>query len=146
MYTDALLQFSSAQPIIGSASVLSTNTVDMLQNGNLGSGKPVDVLFQVNTALTGLTALEMQVITANDAALSSGVAVIGSTGAIPVASLTAGARFIAGVNPNCASNGARYIGARFVPTGTSTGGTVSAVIGDAVQDGAKTYASSMQVL
>lgn len=144
MITDALNQLSSAQTVTGSSPVLSTNTIDQLVPRDLGEGQGVSVMFQVGTAFAGLTALEMQAITADDAALSSNVKVIGSTGAIPVASLAAGARFIARVNPTN-NKGQRYVGARYVPTGTGSAGTLSAVICDIQSADAKQVASGFTV-
>jgi hypothetical protein len=72
--------------------------------------------------------------------------VIGTTGAIAVASLTAGARFACAINPRLASKGQRYIGARYVTVGATTAHTVFADIGIEIQDGAKFYANGFAVL
>ena len=131
---DAATQFSNAQTVTGASAILSTNTLDALQNRDLGGGGSFPVLFQVGTAFAGLTALEMQVITADDAGLTTNVTAIGSTGAIPLASLTTGARFYAGINSRPQQKGQRYIGCRYVPTGTGTAGSISAQIGGNVGD------------
>lgn len=134
------------QTVTGASSVLSTNTLDLLHNQDYGMGESPTVQFEVGTAFTGLTALEMQVITADDAALTTNVTVIGGTGAIPVASLTAGARFYVDVSGRPGNKGQRYVGARYIPTGTGTAGTISAAIVGDVQDSKKLYPSSYSVL
>lgn len=154
MYVDNNLMVSGSisgstvtgQTVTGASSVLSTNTIDLLQARDIGQGADTFGRFQVVTAFTGLTALEMQVIVADDAALSSNVTVIGTTGAIPVASLTAGARFACDINPRIASKGQRYLGTRYVPTGTGTAGALTADIGIEIQDGQKFYPSGFSVL
>ena len=155
MYCDNFLLVSGAisaagvvsgQTVTGASSVLSTNTVDLGQARDMGSGEDFYARAQVLTAFTGLTALEIQAIVADDAALSSNVTVVGSTGAIPVASLTAGARFAWEINPRIASKGQRYLGVRYVPTGTGTAGAVFADFGIEIQDGQKFYPAGFSVL
>ena len=160
MYVDALLALSGSitgntvtgQTVTGASNVISTNTVDLSSNGtpsgqvrDIGAGEFTYGRFEVVTAFTGLTALEMQVITADDAALTTNVRVVGTTGAIAVASLTAGARFVCDVNPIIGSKGQRYIGARYVPTGTGTAGALYGDVGPDYED-AKYYPSGFAVL
>ena len=153
MYVDNNLTLSGSitngvvtgQTVTGAASVISTNTIDMVKAGDLGEGMEIYGRAQITTTFTGLTALEIQVIAANDAALSTGVTVVGSSGAIPVAQLTAGARFAAAINPRLANNGQRYYGLRYVPTGTGTAGALFGDIGIEVQDGQKFYPSGFVV-
>lgn len=142
---DAYTQFSNAQTVTGASAVLSANTLDALQNRDLGGADTFPVLFQVGTAFAGLTALEMQVITADDAALTTNVNVLGSTGAIPVAQLTAAARFYASIRPQIGAKGQRYIGCRYIPTGTGTAGTISAQIGGNVGDFKPVYPTGYSV-
>lgn len=135
------------QTITGASAVLSTNTIDLLQNRDIGEGGEVNLRVGVPTAFTGLTALTIEVIVADDAALSTNVTTIGSSGAIPVASLTAGARFGITTNPRIGSKGQRYLGVRYTPTGTGTAGAVIAELGDAVvADGQKFYPVGFAVL
>lgn len=127
-------------------SVLSTNTIDLLQPRDLGEGEDLYGRFEVTTAAAGGTSIEMQIIVADDAALTTNVIVIGTTGAIPVASMTAGARFACAINPRLANKGQRYVGARYVSVGTTTAGAVVGDIGLEVQDGQKFYPSGYAVL
>lgn len=154
MYADNFLLLSGSisgstvtgQTVTGSSSVLSANTVDLLQARDIGEGSDLFGRFQVLTAFAGLTALEMQIIAADDAALTTNVTVIGTTGAVAVASLVAGARFACDINLRLASKGQRYVGARYVPTGTGTAGAVFGDIGIDIQDGQKFYPAGFAVL
>ena len=163
MYVDALLALSGS--ITGNAvtgqnafsagtTVLSTNTID-LASGGVPSGQVRDIgagsdfvfgRFEVTTAAVGGTSIECQIITADDAALTTNVKVIGTTGPIPVASLTVGARFVCQINPVIGSKGQRYIGARYASVGTTTAGAFYADIGPDYQDGAKFFPSGFAVL
>ena len=162
MYVDALLALSGS--ILGNAvtgqnvfsagtSVLSTNTID-LASGGIPSGQTRDIgagndlakgRFEITTAAVGGTSMEFQIITADDAALTTNVAVIGTTGAIPVASLTLGARFECELNQRLGSKGQRYVGGRTVSVGTTTAGAIYADIGADVED-AKYYTNGFAVL
>jgi predicted RecA/RadA family phage recombinase len=154
MYVDGNLVVSgsvangsfSGQTVTGTGNVLSTNTVDLLQARDLGEGEDFYLRALVTTAEAGATSVEIQAIAADDAALSTNVTVIGSSGAVPVASLTAGARFAVELNPRIGSKGQRYIGARYVITGTSTAGAIYADFGIEVQDGQKIYPAGFSVL
>lgn len=155
MIIDALLALSGSisgntvtgQAVFASgASVLSTNTVDLGTARDIGEGS--DYAFgriEVTTAFAGGTSAEFQIITADDAALTTNVKVLGSTGAIPVASLTAGARFVCEINPVIGTKGQRYVGGRTVNVGANTAGSIYADIGAEVQD-FKTYAVGFAVL
>lgn len=136
----------TGQTVTGASAVLSTNTVDLLQARDMGEGADLFGRFEVVTAFTGLTALEMQIVTADDSDLSTNLTVIGTTGAVPVAQLTAGARFACDINPRIASKGQRYMGARYVPTGTGTAGALVGDIGAEIQDGQKFYPNGFAVL
>ena len=137
----------TGQTVTGASAVLSTNTIDLTTARDVGEGNDLlKLLVEVTTTFTGLTALTIEAIQADDAALSSNVTVIGSSGAIPVANLTAGKRFMAELNARIGSTGQRYLGARFTPTGTGTAGAVVAHFGDQVHDGQKFVTSGFAVL
>lgn len=154
MIVDNLLTLSGSwsggtwtgQTVTGASAVLSTNTIDLSQNRDIGEGTELNLRLGVTTAFTGLTALTAEIIVADDAALTTNVTVIGSTGAIPVASLVAGARFACGANPRIGSKGQRYLGVRYTPTGTGTAGAVIGEIGTDIADGQKFYPSGFAVL
>ena len=137
------------QAVTGASAVLSTNTIDLLQNREMGVGEDLWLRPLVGTAFAGLTALTVEVVVADDAGLTTNVTVVGSSGAIPVASLTAGARGAVDINPRIGSKGQRYMGARYTPTGTGTAGTLFVDIGIEIQDantGAKSYPAGFAVL
>ena len=122
------------------ASVLSTNTVDLGATRDIGEGNDlVKGRVEVTTAFTGGTSAEFQVIQADDAALTTNVTVIGTTGAIPVASLTIGARFDIELNARIGSKGQRYVGGRTVNVGANTAGSILMDLGAEIQDGQKFY-------
>ncbi len=128
------------------AVTLSTNTVDLGIARDMGEGCELFLRAQIGTAFAGLTTLEIQAITADDAALTTNVTVISSTGAIPLASLVAGSRFAASLNPRLTSKGQRYLGARFVVAGTGSAGTAFVDFGEQVQDGQKFYPNGFATL
>jgi hypothetical protein len=137
----------TGQTVTGASAVLSTNTVDLTNARDLFEGNDlIKARLAIITTFTGLTALTVEIIQADDAALSSNVTVVGSSGAIPVASLAAGKRFEIEGNARIASTGQRYLGLRYTPTGTGTAGAVLGEFGDQVQDGLKFYTGGFSVL
>lgn len=128
------------------AAAVSGNTVDLLQARDLGEGTDLYGRFQVATAATGGTTMEFQIIAADDAALSTNITVLGTTGPIPLARLTAGARFACGISPVLGRIGQRYAGARYVPTGAFTAGAYVADIGIEVQDGQTFYPANQSII
>ncbi len=148
MYVDANLIVSGSisgntitgQTITGTdTSVLSTNAIDLGTARDLGSGEDLMMRTSVVTAFSGGTSAEFQAIIADNAALSSNVTVIGSTGAIAIASLTAGARFAVDLSPRIGSLGKRYVGLRAVLVGAVTAGAILADYGIDLEDGGKFY-------
>lgn len=149
MINDALTVFSggmsaagvlSYQTVTGTGNVLATNAIDLGVQREIGQGEGINLLAQVGAAQVGPTSVEIQVITADDSGLSSNVTVVGSSGAIPAASLIAGARFPIAVNPRIGVKGQRYMGVRYLITGTSTGGSFFVAMGG-FGDSAKFYPS-----
>lgn len=137
----------TGQTVTGNSAVVSTNTIDLLEASDIGEGDEfLRARANVTVAFTGLTALTIEAIQADDAALTSNVTVIGSSGAIPVASLTAGALFEINLNSRIASRGQRYLGLRYTPTGTGTAGAILGDFGIDIQDGRKFYPSGFTVL
>jgi hypothetical protein len=137
----------SFQTVTGTnTSVLSTNTIDLGVARDIGAGTDYTRLRSaVGTAVAGATSIEIQAIVADDAALSTNVTVIGSSGAIPLASLVAGARFEVELNTRIQSKGQRYLGARYNIIGTGSAGTFFTDFGDGIED-FKAYPSGFAVL
>jgi len=144
MITDSLLRVSTDQALTTTA--VSTNTIDLSQIRDIGEGDDLFMNFAVTAALTGGTSVKFEVIGATNAALSSGVVVLGSSDAIVTASLVAGYNAAVRMNPQIASTGTRYIGARYTISGTYSAGTVTADIVTDIQDGKKFYASGFTVV
>lgn len=142
MITDKLLRVSDGQAVTTTA--VSTDTVDLSQARDIGEGKTLYMHFAVGTAFAGGTSTNFEVITSDSADLSNPV-VIGASGAIATASLTAGKRTAVKFNPQIGSNGKRYIGARYTVVGTNTAGTVTADVVESIQD-SKAYASGFSVV
>jgi hypothetical protein len=136
----------AALPVSGTP-VLSTDTIDLSVARDIGEGPDLTMNFTCVAAYNTLTSLTFEIIGATNAALSSGVTVIGSSGPVPLASLTANAQFSVRFNPQLLSTGQRYIGARYTTVGsTPTTGSVCAYVVMDIQDGRKFYASGFSVI
>jgi hypothetical protein len=145
----ALAPALTGQTVTGASAVVSTDTIDLSVNRDIGAGdnKPKARL-QVTTTFAGLTALRADIIVADNAALSTNVTVLGSSGDIPVADLAAGRAFVVELNarltpPNL---GRRYLGIRYTPTGTGSAGAIFGDFGWETQDGRKNHPSGFAVL
>jgi len=112
----------------------------------MGEGGDLYMNFAMTEAFAGGTSTNFEVIIADNAALSSNVVVIGASGAIVTASLPLGTNVAVRLNPQIASLGKRYLGARYTVSGTNTAGKVTADIVMDVQDGKKFYASGFTVV
>jgi len=143
MITDKLLRVSTDQALTTTA--VSTDTIDLSIARDIGEGQDLYMNFAVTTALAGGTSVKFEVIGATNAALSSGVVVLGSSDAVVTADLVAGKNVAVRINPQIASNGQRYLGARYTISGTYTSGAVTADVVMDIQDGKKFYASGFTV-
>ncbi len=143
----------TGQTVTGASAVNSTSSLDLSQARDIGEGADVYARFQITTTFAGLTALDIQVCSSDDAAQSTNVTVHNSLQAIPVANLTAGSMFtlqlspyISPQGPNTTSRSQRYWWFRYNPTGTGTAGAVYADIGIEIQDGRDFYASGFAII
>lgn len=102
----------TGQTVNGSGNVLSTNTVDLLQNRDLGEGLDVFARVQATVAQAGATSVEVQAITADDAALTANINVLATTGALAIAKWSVGARQAIKLSGVLNSKGQRYLGDR----------------------------------
>ena len=144
MILDKLLRFSNAQAVTVTA--VSTDKADLAVARDIGEGEPLFVNFALGAAFAGGTSTAFEVVVADDAALSTNVTVIGSSGALLTAALTLGKTIVVALNPLVASMGKRYIGTRYTVVGTNTTGTVTADLTDGVQDGQKFYPGGFTVI
>lgn len=143
MITDKLLRVSEDQALTTTA--VSTDTIDLSVARDIGEGQDLFMNFAVTTALAGGTSVKFEVISSAAANLGSPT-VIGSTDAIVTASLVAGYNTAVRINPQVASLGQRYLGARYTIVGTYTSGKVTADVVTDIQDGRKFYPSGVTVV
>jgi len=143
MITDKLLRVSEDQALTTTA--VSTDKIDLSVARDIGEGQDLFMNFAVTTALTGGTSVKFEVITSASADLSTPT-VVGSTDAIVTASLVAGYNTAVRINPQIASLGQRYLGARYTIVGTYGAGKVTADVVMDIQDGKKFYASGFAVV
>ena len=151
MITDALLTVSGANnpgsAISGqaiTATAVSTNTIDLGTARDIGEGRDLFMVFTVVVGFAGTGTITMQVVTDDNAALSSPT-VIGSTAAITATNLTAGTQYIVPIPPQVASLGERYLGAQYTCSASPTTGTFLTQMVTDIQDGKKFYASGFTV-
>ena len=152
MITDRLLVVSGSNnpgsAITGqgpiTATAVSTDTIDLGTARDIGEGNDLFMVFTVVVGFGGTGTITMQVVTDDNAGLSSPT-VIGATGAITATSLTAGTQYVVPIPPAVASLGERYLGAQYTCSASPTTGTILAQIVKDIQDGRKFYASGFAV-
>ena len=129
MILDQQSIFSDAQAITVTA--ISSNVIDMMPSGTqaktgVGDGQDITLFAQAVAAFAGGTSMQIQLVSADDAALSVNPIVHYDTGAIALASLAARARLIAVDLPY--GKYRRYLGLKYTVVGTMTAGTVLAAL------------------
>ena len=142
MITDKLLRVSEDQAVTSTA--YSTNTVDLSVARDVGEGTALYMNFALTEAFANGTNITFEVVTSANANLSSHD-VIGSSATIATAALTLGKNIVVRINPDIAGKGKRYLGARYVVTGTMNAGKVTADVVETIGDGQKYYASGFTV-
>jgi len=149
MMLDALNQLSAAQAVTSTA--VSTNTIDLGVNRDLGPGRGLWLVWGVDTTATaaGAATVTFQAITSASANLSSPT-VVASTDAIAKTDLTAGRKLFAQrIDPAVLAaqpNGQRYLGAQYtVASGPLTAGAFTCYVTDALPPGFEYYASGFSV-
>lgn len=132
--------------VIDLSSGYAPNSIGAAQTRDMGAGNDYAKLrVAITTAYSGGTSVEFQICTSDDAGQSTNVTVIGSTGAIAVASASLGARFEAEINTRLLSKGQRYLWMRAVNVGANAAGAIYADIGPDIED-FKTYPVGFPVL
>ena len=142
MITDSLLRVSEDQAVTSTA--YSTNTIDLSAARDVGEGTTLYMNFALTEAFANGTNITFEVVTSANANLSSHD-VLGSSTTIATAALTLGKNIVVAINPQIASKGKRYLGARYVVTGTMNAGIVTADVVETIGDGQKYYASGFTV-
>lgn len=129
---DQLLQLSAAQAV--TASAVSTNTIDLSQNRDIGAGTDLYAVIDVDATVTaaGAATVTFQVISSANANLSS-PNVLSQTDAIGKAELTAGRKpIVVPIAPHVLNSlpiGQRYLGLQYtVGTGPLTAGAFTCYI------------------
>ena len=115
-----------AIPTTANANVLLGDVIDLGATGErVGSGDYADFYVSVDTTITGATSVEFKLVSGDQAAINPSTGTVhGSTGAIPVARLTAGALFSFQMPKGFDYK--RYLGLVVTVVGTATGGKVNA--------------------
>ena len=145
MIIDKLLRVSEDQAV--TATAVSTDKIDLGTARDIGEGQSLYVVFTVTEVFATLTSLTFEVVTDDNAALSSPT-VIASSGAITLAGggLAAGKQHVVQIPPQIGSLSERYLGARYTVGGSSaTTGKVTADIVLNIQDGKKFHTSGFSV-
>lgn len=144
MITDKLLRVSTDQEIkLTDTSAVSTDTIDLSVARDIGEGRDLYAVFSITTPIAGGTSTQFEVIAASDAALTTDIVSLGSTGAVATASI--GSQQVIRINPLLGKLGQRYLGMRYTVVGTNSAGKVTADIVADIQDGKKFYASGFTV-
>ncbi len=152
MITDVLLTVSgsntpgsaiSGQAI--TADAVSTDKIDLGTARDIGEGRQLYMVFTIVTSFNTLTSLDLQVVTDDNASLSSPTVIASQN--VLLAGLTAGKQYVVALPPQIASLGERYLGAQYNVNGTdpTTGSVLAQIVMD-IQDGRKFYASGFTVV
>lgn len=153
MWTDGLLQLSSAQAV--TASAVSANCIDLTRAADASAGEPLYIAITVDQSVTaaGAATVNFQAISGTGVGggvINAGITVLAQTGAIPKADLTAGRRPIVLRVPRHVLTsqlfGQRYLALQYsVTSGPLTSGQFTANIVSSVQDADKLHGSGFAV-
>lgn len=115
-----------AIPTTLNANVLLGDVIDLGATGErVGSGEYADFYVSVGTTITGATSVEFKLVSDAQPAIDPSTGTVhGSTGAIPVARLTAGALFSFQMPKGFDYE--RYLGLVVTVVGTAAGGAINA--------------------
>lgn len=141
-YLEHNWRLSDAQAVSSIGTAVSTNSVDLQSIRDVGEGTPIYVQTQVTTADFAAggeaSTVQIQVIAATNAALTTGKFILGSTGALSTAELSLYSQFFIPVgffrkgndntiyaheaSPTSVLNGQQYIGVQYVVAGDTVSG------------------------
>jgi len=137
MYVDKNLMVMSAQASYGVATnvTYSAYSIDLLTTGrygDIGKGKPVAMIFTVDTAFAGTAGafVTFQVRVDTDLTIDTNSVIVCQTGTIAITALTAGAVIVLPIAAGIIGSTYDHLGASvLISTQTTTAGAVSAFIG-----------------
>lgn len=142
MFIDIDLRLSSSQALTAIGTVQSQYVVDLGACRDIGEGTPLYVYFSINNAFVsaGAATLTTSVIGSDtltsEQVLASPV-VLGSSGLVTLARLTADRRFALTISPQIGDIGYRYLACQYtVATAAFTAGTITADIVETIAGGA----------
>jgi hypothetical protein len=146
-YTDGVPSGYPAGQDVKAASVVSTNSIDLSVNRDIGAGENMYMVWTVTTAFArGAGAINtiFQVLTDDDAALGSPT-VRAATGTIAKANLALGTQIALAIPPLPASLGERYLGARVLNADAADAANVVCDVVLDLPDGVKFYPSGFSL-
>lgn len=126
MMLDAQVLFSNKQALT-TGTIVSTNVVDLTVLQDLGPGEAIDYEMIVTTTFVGGTSIQMQLITANNAAMTSPT-VLQSGPVVLTAALVAGAQVDRQTFPIAGSLAQEFVAVQYVIVGNYTAGNATAGI------------------
>lgn len=132
----------------GAGTVTSTNVYDLQTARDIFKGDNLIIPIEVTAAFAGGTSMQAQLVQADDAAISTNVHVLSSTGPLATASLPLGTRFVlegGRVDPDI---NRRYLAVQYVIVGAMSAGSVFAALQPnlGISDVPENYASGFSVL
>lgn len=135
--------------LVGNVPTSGTNpNSNGLQYRDIAEGRPLYGFVQIVQAVSATASLTFEIIVSTDTAGTAGVVVLGTTGVVLTANLTAGKQFVFPLASNIDVSGAapRYLQAR-ITTGATTmvNGTFFIDIVEGYSDSKKFYASGFAV-
>jgi hypothetical protein len=147
---DAIFEFSDAQSVAATAE--STNILDWgegMEDLEMGAGTPVWLNIQVETAAAAGTSLTCVLHSSSTTDIDAGTEgttnhTLWSSGAIPIANLTANAWIVRIPLPNDA-DADRYMGIQYTASGTLTSCTVNAWLDHGPQSSFDTQVATSNV-
>ena len=128
MYVDKELLLCDAQVVCNSGSELSENIIDLGAAKNVAKGQPLYLVITVDTSFATATSINFQLMTHTTTTVSSGSIMV-ETGAIAIASLTAGRAPIVIPVADALGTAKRYVGLYCVLAGSNaTAGAITAFL------------------
>ena len=132
----------------GAGTVTSSNVYDLQTARDIFKGDNLVIPIEVTASFAGGTSMQAQLVQADDAAISTNVNVLSSTGATPIADLAAGARLVLEGGRVDPYSNRRYLAVQYVIVGVMSAGSVFASLqpNQGISDVPENYTSGFSVL